>query len=348
MFGLDQSLMEKVEKKSSQFTKILKNCLKAKNENVLIISDYGIKDRQISTLLGYGFYQAAKSKGFKSEILFQDVKKGFMHADSHVVRALQNLEPENIVILCVSNKLGRMGDLKSFRGFCQERQHRFISTTGLIDAKTSHFDLFMEAIATNHARLKKKGLAIKKIWDKAKEIRVKTDAGTDLVFDVSGMEAIANVGMYQENGFGGNMPAGEIYIPPRGYYGVNGVVVIDGSIKTIEGAILLDEPLKLIIEDGRVVKMEGKYAELLEKTFQKYEDRAKYPYRVRHVGELGLGINPGAVLIGATVMDEKVLGTAHIGIGSNYWFGGEIRTIFHGDQVFKSPRIFVDGARLIV
>ena len=87
-------------------------------------------------------------------------------------------------------------------------------------------------------------------------------------------------------------------------------------------------------------------ADLLEKTFQKYEDRAKYPYRVRHIGELGIGINPGAVLMGSTIMDEKVLGTAHIAVGSNYWFGGDIKTIFHGDQIFKNPRIFLDGVRL--
>lgn len=346
MFGLEQPLMEKVEKRSSQFYKILKSCLKIKNEQILIISDYGLKDRQLANMLSYGFYFAAKKKDLNVQLLFQDSKKGFMHADEHVIIALEQLPPENIVILNVSNKLGRIGPEKSFRGFCQSRNHRFISTTGLADAKTTHFDLFMEAISINHTRLKKKGLLIKKKWDKAKEIRIKTEAGTDLVFNVTGKEAIANIGFYREKGLGGNLPAGEIYIPPHGYEGVNGVVVIDGSIKTIEGTMLIDEPIKIFIENGRIVKMEGKYAPLLEETFVKYEDRAKYPYRVRHIGELGLGINPGAVLVGATVMDEKVLGTAHIGIGSNYWFGGEIQTIYHGDQVFKNPIIYVDGEKM--
>jgi len=346
VFGLDQMLMEKIEKNSAVFYKVLKNYLKVKNEPVLIISDYGFNDRQLSTAFGYGFYQAAKNKGLKTEILFQDVKKGFMHADNHVLQALDKLEKESIVILAVSNKLGRIGEQKSFRGFCRDNSHRFISTTGLSDARTAHFDLFVEAIGVNHSRLKKMGLAIKKSWDKANEIRIKTELGTDVTFNVEGMAAVANLGDYREKGLGGNMPAGEIYIPPKGYYGVNGVVVIDGSMKTAEGTILLDEPLKLTIEAGRVTKLEGRYALLLEETFRKYEDRAQFPYRVRHVGELGIGINPGAVLIGATVMDEKVLGTAHIGIGSNYWFGGEIKTIFHGDQVFKNPVFYVDGEKM--
>ena len=196
--------------------------------------------------------------------------------------------------------------------------------------------------------MKKKGLALKKILDSAKEVRIRTDAGTNLTFNVDGMTSAINVGNYQELGSGGNMPAGEVYIPPKGYYGVNGILVVDGSMKTAEGTILLDEPVKLYIEEGRVVKLEGKDAHLLEKTFEKYENRAKYPYRIRHIGELGIGINPGAILIGSTIIDEKVLGTAHVGIGSNYWFGGDIRTVFHGDQIFKSPEIFVDGKRISV
>lgn len=348
MFSLDQPLMEKAEKKSSQFYQILNGCLRTKNEDILIISDYGLEERQLSTLLSYGFYHAAKTRGLKVELLFQEIKKGFMHADEHVTKALERLAPENIVILNVSNKLGRIGSEKSFRGFCQGKNHRFISTTGLADAETSYFEGFMKAISVNHSRLKKKGLAIKKMLDDASEICVRTEAGTDLIFDVAGMTAVANVGDYQEKGFGGNMPAGEIYIPPKGYYGVNGRVVIDGSMKTAEGTMLLDEPVRLVVEQGRVTKIEGKYAPLLEKAFQSYEDRAQYPYRVRHVGELGIGINPEAALIGATVMDEKVLGTAHIGIGSNYWFGGEIKTIFHGDQVFKNPIFYVDGKKMDV
>ena len=348
MFGLEKELVESVERKTSQFLKVIKNCLKIKNESILIISDYGDKNKRLSTMLACGYYLAAKSKNLNVELLFQHVKKGFMHADDHVVKALEKLEKGSVIILAVSNKLGRMGTLKSFRGFCRENEHRFISATGLADARTNHFELFIEAININYSRMKKKGLALKKILDSAKEIRIKTDAGTDLTFNVDGMTSAINVGNYQEQGSGGNMPAGEVYIPPKGYYGVSGILVVDGSMKTAEGTILLDEPVKLYIEEGRVVKLEGRSAFHLEKTFQKYEDRAKYPYRVRHIGELGIGINPGAILIGSTIMDEKVLGTAHVGIGSNYWFGGDIRTVFHGDQIFKSPIIFVDDKKINV
>ena len=37
MFGLDKDLIEKIEKKSSIFSKIFKTSLKVKNENILIL-----------------------------------------------------------------------------------------------------------------------------------------------------------------------------------------------------------------------------------------------------------------------------------------------------------------------
>lgn len=348
MFGLSKELTTHVEKRSSQFYKIMKKSLKLRGEDILVISDYGIQNNTIASTIGYGYYHAANKKGFNVEMLFQDPKKGFMYADDHVINALQRLEKESIIIVAVSNKLGRLSDSNSFRDFCKKRDHRFLSATGLSDVKPQYFDIFMESMNINYSRLRKKGLAIKKKWDKAEEIVVKTDAGTDLKFDVSGMEAVANVGEYHEKGMGGNMPAGEVYIAPRGYEGVSGTVVIDGSMKTDDGAMLVDSPLKLHIKEGKVVRLEGKHAQLLEKTFERFEDRAKHPQRIRHVGELGIGINPGAVLIGSMILDEKVLGTGHIAVGSNYWFGGDIKTIYHGDQVFKSPVYYVDGKKMVL
>jgi aminopeptidase len=347
MLTLPKPIINKVEKQSSRFYKILKNSLKIKDDNILIISDYGKGDFNLPSILGYGYYHAAQSKKLKAELLFQDVKKGFMHAEEHIAKAIQKLEKNNVIILTVSDKLGKFGS-KSFRTFCKDRGHRFISATGLGGVKSNHFDFFMDAMSTNYSRLKKKGLVIKKLWDKADEIKVKTEMGTDIIFDVSGKESIANVGEYHEPGQGGNMPAGEVYIPPNGFSGVNGKFVIDGSVKTLRKTFLPDAPLTIHVKEGRVVKLEGKHAKLLEKTFDIYENRAKYPDRIKQVAELGIGINPGAVLIGSMVMDEKVLGTGHIAMGSNYWFGGDIKTIYHGDQVFKKPVFYVDGVKMRV
>ena len=110
------------------------------------------------------------------------------------------------------------------------------------------------------------------------------------------------------------------------------------------GTILVKEPITLKVEEGNITEIAGgKEAKELENTLNWAASLAKHPGSVRRICELGIGLNPKAQLIGATIVDDKVLGTAHIGIGSNYWFGGSIYAIIHLDQVFKNPKIYFDG-----
>ena len=61
------------------------------------------------------------------------------------------------------------------------------------------------------------------------------------------------------------------------------------------------------------------------------------------LAEFGIGLNPKATLIGNTLLDEKSLGTAHIALGMNTVFGGINNCSYHLDQIFKNPKILVDG-----
>ena len=56
MFGLPDTLKSKVEKHSSRFYKVLKNSLKIKGDNILIITDYGLDTNNLATMFGYGYY----------------------------------------------------------------------------------------------------------------------------------------------------------------------------------------------------------------------------------------------------------------------------------------------------
>jgi leucyl aminopeptidase (aminopeptidase T) len=87
-------------------------------------------------------------------------------------------------------------------------------------------------------------------------------------------------------------------------------------------------------------------ARVLEDTLTRAEKRAKHPWGIRRIGEIGIGINPRASLAGTTLINEKVLGTAHVALGSNVWFGGSIFAISHYDQVFRNPTLYIDGNRI--
>ena len=71
------------------------------------------------------------------------------------------------------------------------------------------------------------------------------------------------------------------------------------------------------------------------------------------IGELGIGINPGARITGNMLEDEKALGTAHIAFGNNADFpgGGKNNSQIHRDFLFYRPAIevkYVDGSKKVV
>jgi len=338
---------------SQKYVNNIKNvfvpCLNVRDEKVLIIGDIGFEGRHISAILATSYYHAAQELKLNTKLVLQEVKPRGSVADLDVIQSLEGLEQGNIVVMCCSNKLGSIGSLgKSMRKYCVKKKLRFLSSMSLGDLTNKQLPDVISAIDISYKALQMRQKDVKEKLDNANVIHVKTKAGTDLVIDVTGMKAISADGDYGEEGGGGNMPAGEVYIPPNGK-GVNGIVVVDGSSRSNARTLLIKEPIILTVEDGSVVKIEGgKEAKLIEDTIEWASKKSKHPGSLRRIGEFGIGMNPNAKIIGSTLVDEKVLGTAHIGIGSNYWFGGTIYSIIHLDQIFKDPDIYLDGVKLVI
>ncbi len=344
------NLQTKTKRLVPSLKEIYTHCLGADKENILIITDHGRKDYHIAPTLAGGYILAARELELNTNVIVQPVKRYNEPVDPRIIKNFIAMEKKGIIIICVSNKLGEIKKIsKSFRGFVKEMQHRFISATSLGTINNTFLDTIIDAIVIDYTKLRKRQEKIKKIFDNGNILHIKTNAGTDLEIDIEGKLAISNDGNYTTKGSGGNIPCGEVYIPPSGKTGVNGRVVIDTSSRNAMGTTLVKHPITLDIKDGRVIGIKGDAAaRLLEKTLVEAEKKAKYPKNVRLIGELGIGMNPNARIIGSMIVDEKVAGTAHIAIGSNNWFGGDIKTIVHLDQVFRNPEIMVDGKRLKV
>lgn len=343
------NLYELAEKTSFYLKKILSPCFGITDEKILVIGDKGFNDKRIAPILSGAYYLAVKSLNMDTKLILQDVETRGDIADKEVIESLADLENNNVVFVNMSDKLGGLKELgKSFRKFCEKRKHRFISALSLGDLSTERLNDVITAIDVEYKPMQAKHQVVKEILDQAKEIRVKTKVGTDLYYNIEGMKAIAADGNYRLPGQGGNLPAGEVYIPCN-KKGVKGKVVIDGSSRNHKHTTLIKEPIILKIAEGRIVEISGgEEAKKLENTLKWAAGRSKHPKSVYRIGEFGIGLNPKAKIIGSTLVDEKVLGTAHIGIGSNYWFGGNIYAIIHLDQIFKNPEIIVDGKRLII
>jgi len=342
-------LYELAEKTSFYLKKVFGPCFGITDEKILVIGDKGFSDKRIAPVLSGAYYLAAKSMKIDTKLVFQEVKSRGNVSDSEVVNSLGSLEEGNVVFVNMSDKLGSMKEIgKSFRKFCGKRKHRFVSALSLGDLSTEQLSDVIAAIDVDYKPMQANHQRVKEILDEGKEIRVKTKIGTDLYYNIEGMKAIAADGTYKEAGTGGNLPAGEVYIPCKGK-GVSGKVVVDGSSRNHKHTTLIKKPITLKIEEGSIVEINGEEeAKKLQNTLKWAAGRAKHPNSVYRVGELGIGLNPKAKIIGSTLIDEKTLGTAHIGIGSNYWFGGTIYAIIHLDQVFKEPKIYIDGKLLKV
>lgn len=342
-------LYDLAEKTSFYLKKIFAPCFGITEEKILILGDKGSNKKRIAPIMSGAYYLAAKSLKIDSKLVLQDPKSRGNPSEPQITEALDELEDSNIVFVNMSDKMGSLKELgKSFRKFCQKKKHRFVSALSLGDLSSEKLNDVIAAVDVEYKPLQQLHRRIKDLLDPSKEITIKTPAGTNLHYNVEGMQAIAADGSYKELGKGGNLPAGEVYIPCNGNK-VEGTVVIDGSSRNHKHTTLIKKPIKLKIEKGSITEINGEEeAKKLENTLKWAAGRAKHPKTVYRIGELGIGLNPKAKIIGSTLIDEKSLGTAHIGIGSNYWFGGNIYAIIHLDQIFKNPEITVDGKKLTI
>ena len=165
----------------------------------------------------------------------------------------------------------------------------------------------------------------------AKEIRITTYAGTDIVFDVQGCKWKADTGLCLTPGCCINLPAGEVYVAPRN---VEGKIVVDGTISELG---LLNSPLEITVENRFISEIKGERADELKTIL---EAAGKLAY---NVAELGFGLNPVARMIGNALEDEKVGGTIHIGLGDSSTIGGDVVAGIHLDAIVTKPKIFADG-----
>lgn len=177
-----------------------------------------------------------------------------------------------------------------------------------------------------------------------KRVHITAPAGTDLTFSIAGREVKADTGLIHEPGQFGNLPAGEVYTAPL-EDSANGVLVVDKSFSDL----LVERPVRMTFVDGCVISIEGG-AEAEEISRRIEEAKAKeHGEWCEVIGELGIGTNPKARLMGNIMTDEKVMGTVHIAVGNNtdHPIGGINPAPIHLDGVVGTPTLVVDDEVLI-
>ncbi len=166
-----------------------------------------------------------------------------------------------------------------------------------------------------------------------KSIQIETSSGTDFQADISGRKGFADTGLLVNKGDFGNLPGGEGFIAPvEG--SSKGRIVFDGPIAS---SGLDHTPFTVEVEDGKAVWTD--YSEL-ERVFKEIKNS-------RLIGEIGIGVNKKARLIGNILEDEKAFGSAHIAFGNNTNFGGTIKAKVHLDGIIKKPTVLVNDVVIL-
>ena len=180
---------------------------------------------------------------------------------------------------------------------------------------------------------------------KAKQIRAKTLAGTDLVADLNpNYRWVKTSGIISPEKWG-NLPGGEVFTTPGE---VNGTFVIDGVVGDYLCAKFGDlkaNPLTIEVKANRVIAAHSANKELKD-DFWAYTHTDENSNRV---GEFAIGTNIELKdVIGEILQDEKYPGV-HIAFGNPYGAhtGAEWYSSTHIDVVGRNFDIWVDGEQIM-
>lgn len=172
-----------------------------------------------------------------------------------------------------------------------------------------------EALNIDYKALKEACLMEKNKLKTKNQLSLITGDNYKLSFDITDREWHMDAG-------DGDFPCGEIYIAPNEQE-TNGSIYFkklywDGECYT---------DVLFTIDNGYIIESNQSSINTLLN---------ELPQEGRVIGELGIGLNPSVKeLCGYTVLDEKMLGTVHIGIGMNQMFGGNNIAPLHMDFVYE-------------
>jgi leucyl aminopeptidase (aminopeptidase T) len=183
------------------------------------------------------------------------------------------------------------------------------------------------------------------ITKQAKSMRITNAAGTDVSFENDPKRPINNEIDYRVPG--AHFMLGQIGWAPKEDT-INGVIAFDGSVSGGEGAEFtrLSEPIKYIVEKGRIQKITGgPEADALNNYFSSLQDPNMYIS-----AHVCYGCNPNARLEGVTAEDERVWGSTEWGFGHqgpNYSGGEPRKAKSHIDGISLNCSVYLDGTAIL-
>ena len=205
--------------------------------------------------------------------------------------------------------------------------------------------IMLEGMRADFLKVDRISSKVVDIVRRAKQVRAKTPAGTELTADLNPeYRWLKTSGIISPDKWG-NLPGGEVFTTPGE---VNGTFVIDGVVGDwlcAKFGSLKENPLTILVKGNRLIEAHSSNREL-EDDFWTYTHTDENSDRV---GEFAIGTNLQLKdLIGQILQDEKYPGV-HIAFGNPYGAhtGAQWYSSTHIDVVGRNFDIWVDGAQIM-
>ena len=205
--------------------------------------------------------------------------------------------------------------------------------------------IMLEGMRADFVKVDRISVKVVHMVRRAKQVRAKTPAGTDLVVDLNpNYRWVKTSGIISPDKWG-NLPGGEVFTTPGE---VNGTFVIDGVVGDwlcAKFGSLRENPLTIRVKGNRLVEAHSANHDL-ESDFWSYTHTDENSDRV---GEFAIGTNIELKdVIGQILQDEKYPGV-HIAFGNPYGAhtGAEWYSSTHIDVVGRKFDIWVDSEQIM-
>jgi 2,5-dihydroxypyridine 5,6-dioxygenase len=195
------------------------------------------------------------------------------------------------------------------------------------------------------------------VYQRTKQVRVLSDAGTDLTYDCGEYPVMTQWGYADEPGHFDHWGGGHIHTFPNEGSARGTVVFQPGDIVILPYCRYIADPVKLEIRDGHVTKLEGNLdAKLMRDWLDdgKAKPNDRDPYAISH---LGWGLNPQAkwysmALNGDSPERSRAAtrvfpGNFLFSTGPNTQGGGKRSTRGHYDVPMRDCTVMLDNKVII-
>jgi aminopeptidase len=308
-------------------------CLRVKaNEKVTVITDEATKE------IAAAIVHELDSVGspYQTWVLEELAPRPLSDLPREIV---EDLETSQVSIFAVQ---AQMNELKSRMQMTDVVNRRKIRHAHMVNINRQ---IMLEGMRADFQKVDRISAKVVELVSRAKRIRAKTAAGTDLTAELnSNYRWLKTSGIISPDKWG-NLPGGEVFTTPGE---VNGKFVIDGVVGDYLCAKFGDlraNPLTIEVKGNRLVSAKSSNHQL-EEDFWRYTHTDENSDRV---GEFAIGTNIELKdVIGEILQDEKYPGV-HIAFGNPYGAhtGAEWYSSTHIDVVGRKFDIWVDEQQIM-